>query len=196
MMSRGYIHERRPATEVPAYTGSMRTISQIAGMFGLSRSTLLYYDAAGLFSASRRSAAGYRLYSEEDLARLKEIRLLRELGVPVEKIRKYLLWPKEGATPILLQRILAINDQIGVLRDQQGTILTLVEAEGLLKGARRHLKGKAGLGREVGITEENYRQVHRSFEKASPESHRRFLRHLGFSPKDIASLLREIKKRT
>jgi DNA-binding transcriptional MerR regulator len=173
----------------------MRTISQIAGMFGLSRSTLLYYDKAGLFSAARRSAAGYRLYTEEDVATLKEIRLLRELGVPVEKIRKHLMRPKEGATPILLQRILAINEQIGALRDQQETILTLVEAEGLLKGARRHLRGRAGLGREVGITDQNFRQVHRSFEKASPESHRRFLRHLGFSPKDVASLLRDIRKR-
>jgi len=173
----------------------MRTISQIAGQFGLSRSTLLYYDAAGLLSASQRSAAGYRLYTDEDSERLKEIRLLRELGVPVSKIRSFLSRPGKGATPILLQRILVVNDQIGALRDQQKAILSLVEAEGALRGVRMHLKKRDSLVREVGITEQNYRQVHRSFEKASPESHRRFLRHLGFTAKDIGTLLRDMKKR-
>ncbi len=52
----------------------------------------------------------------------------------------------------------------------------------------------ARLLREAGITEEKYRQVHRSFEKASPESHRRFLRHLGFSAQQIADLLKEVRK--
>jgi len=164
-------------------------------MFGVSRSTLLYYDAAGLFSASRRSDSGYRLYSEEDVERLKVIRQLRDLGVPVAKIRKYLTQPGRGTTSILLQRILAINEQIGVLRDQQQAILSLLEAEGLLKDARRTLKKGAVLAREVGISKQNYRQVHRSFEKASPESHRRFLRHLGFSAKEITRLLQEIRKR-
>jgi len=174
----------------------MRTISQIAGMFRLSRSTLLYYDAAGLFSASRRSAAGYRMYSDEDVERLKVIRQLRDLGVSVLKIKKYLSQPDRGATTILLQRIFAINAEIGTLRDQQEAILSLVEAEGLVKGARRRLNDRAQLISDAGVTEQNYLRLHRSFESASPESHRRFLRHLGFSPAEVTRLLREIKKKT
>ncbi len=174
----------------------MYTISELGEMHGLSRSTLLYYDTQGLLSASSRTAAGYRLYSEEDGKRLKAIRELRDLGVPVLRIRKYLSEPRKGPTSILLRRILDINDQIGVLRDQQQAILALVEAEGLLRGIRTRWKKRAELVREVGITEKNYRQVHRSFEKASPVSHRRFLGHLGFSPRQIADLLREIKEKS
>ncbi len=42
-------------------TGSnaMHTIGQIGKRFGLPRSTLLYYDAIGLLSPSRRSDANY-----------------------------------------------------------------------------------------------------------------------------------------
>jgi DNA-binding transcriptional MerR regulator len=171
------------------------TISHLAEMYGVSRSTLLYYDAQGLFSASRRSAAGYRLYSEEDGLRLKAIRDLRGLGVPVQRIRGYLAEPDKGTTSILLQRILDINDQIGTLRDQQQAVLSLVEAEGTLRGIRTHRKKSAELVSEVGITEKNYQQVHRSFEKASPESHRRFLKHLGFTASQVARLLKEINEK-
>ena len=47
----------------------MLTISQVASRFGLSRSTLLYYDTIGLLSPSLRSRANYRLYSPADVER-------------------------------------------------------------------------------------------------------------------------------
>ncbi len=40
----------------------MITIGRLARRFGLSRSTLLYYDSIGLLSPSTRSAKDYRLY--------------------------------------------------------------------------------------------------------------------------------------
>lgn len=45
----------------------MYHISQLAQQFGLSRSTLLYYDRIGLLSPSARSEAGYRQYSPANL---------------------------------------------------------------------------------------------------------------------------------
>ena len=79
-----------------------------------------------------------------------------------------------------------------LFRDQQRTILTLIEAEGVLKDARKRLNARVELVKDAGISQLNYLRLHRSFEKASPESHRRFLRHLGFSSKDITSLLRKV----
>jgi DNA-binding transcriptional MerR regulator len=69
------------------------TIGRIARIFGLSRSTLLYYDSIGLLTPTGRSDAGYRLYSEDDRKRL-------------ERINDYLVTPDEGITPILLQRMI------------------------------------------------------------------------------------------
>jgi len=51
----------------------MYRISELARRFGLSRSTLLYYDRIGLMRPSHRTAAGYRVYTSEDEQRLEAI---------------------------------------------------------------------------------------------------------------------------
>ena len=62
----------------------MYTVGQLAKLFGLSRSTLLYYDEIGLLSPSARSASNYRLYSEADIRRVRIIRFLtRRQGVTI-----------------------------------------------------------------------------------------------------------------
>jgi len=49
----------------------MYTVGSLARSFGLSRSTLLYYDSIGLCKPSGRSAANYRTYTENDRARCR-----------------------------------------------------------------------------------------------------------------------------
>ena len=44
----------------------MFLITELAREFGLSRSTLLYYNRIGLLRPAGRSMAGYRLYSTKD----------------------------------------------------------------------------------------------------------------------------------
>ena len=52
--------------------------------------TLHHYDRIGLLSPSRRSGSGYRLYDYDDLERLRQIRLLRELRFGLEGIEQIL----------------------------------------------------------------------------------------------------------
>jgi len=54
---------------------------------GLSVRALHHYDAIGLLSPSRRSEAGYRLYTKVDQQRLARILLLKSLGFSLEKCR-------------------------------------------------------------------------------------------------------------
>src|SRR5262245_19662656 len=49
------------------------SISRLARAFGLSRSTLLYYDRIGLLAPSGRTGSGYRSYSEKDYRQLERI---------------------------------------------------------------------------------------------------------------------------
>jgi DNA-binding transcriptional MerR regulator len=172
----------------------MYTISRLAGLFSLSRAALLHYDSIGLLSSSERSPAGYRLYSEADRERLERIMLFRGLGIPLARIKGYLERPDKGVTTILLQRMLSINGEIDTLKDQQKAILEMLEADGSLKGAKSRLHTMTGLGENVGIGKGNYLSIHRVFENASREAHRRFLRHLGFSGKEIGILLKKIRK--
>ena len=54
-------------------------VGQLAKRTGLTVRTLHHYDELGIVSPQRRSAAGYRLYGEDDVARLLQVVLLRRL---------------------------------------------------------------------------------------------------------------------
>ena len=69
-----------------AARAGLHTVSDVARLAGVSVRTLHHYDAIGLLSPSARSDAGYRLYSRDDLDRLQEVLLFRELEIPLEDI--------------------------------------------------------------------------------------------------------------
>ena len=56
--------------------------------------TLHHYDELGLLAPSERSESGYRLYSYDDLARLQEILIWRQLGFSLAEIKSLLDDPK------------------------------------------------------------------------------------------------------
>ena len=70
----------------------MRTwkVGELAKQTGLTVRTLHHYDEIGLLSPSHRTAAGHRLYVEDDVARLQQVASLRNLGFPLEEIRDVL----------------------------------------------------------------------------------------------------------
>lgn len=70
------------------------TVSQVARMTKLSVRALRHYDEIGLLHPSDRSEAGYRLYDQRDLQRLQQILIYRELGFPLEEIRRIVSDPK------------------------------------------------------------------------------------------------------
>lgn len=65
-------------------------IGEAAKLTGLSVSNIRFYEKKGLLSPKRREESQYREYGEEDVRRLKEIMLLRKIGLSVESI--YLLY--------------------------------------------------------------------------------------------------------
>jgi DNA-binding transcriptional MerR regulator len=63
------------------------TVGEVARLAGVSVRTLHHYDETGLLIPSERSEAGYRLYSDDDLARLQQVLFYRELGFGLDEIR-------------------------------------------------------------------------------------------------------------
>ena len=63
-----------------------RTVGEVAAMAGVTVRTLHHYDRIGLLSPSGRSASGYRLYAPDDLDRLHQVLLYRELGFSLEDV--------------------------------------------------------------------------------------------------------------
>jgi DNA-binding transcriptional MerR regulator len=67
-----------------------RTVGEVAAMAGVTVRTLHHYDRIGLLSPSGRSTAGYRLYAPDDLDRLHQVLLYRELGFSLEDVAELL----------------------------------------------------------------------------------------------------------
>ena len=65
-------------------------IKQVAALSGVTVRTLHHYDDIGLLSPCARTEAGYRLYDEDDLLRLQQVLIGRELGLSLEAIRRSL----------------------------------------------------------------------------------------------------------
>jgi len=61
--------------------------AELARRSGCNLETIRYYEKIGLLPDPPRSEAGYRLYDEHHLQRLRFILRARELGFPVEEIR-------------------------------------------------------------------------------------------------------------
>src|SRR3954447_5861329 len=65
-------------------------VKEVAQLSGVSIRALHHYDAIGFLVPRLRTAAGYRLYSEDDLLRLQQILIGRELGLSLEEVRRSL----------------------------------------------------------------------------------------------------------
>lgn len=72
------------------------TVGEVADLSGVSVRTLHHYHEVGLLIPTVRSAAGYRLYSPDDLRRLRQILLYRELDFRLEEIAEMLASPDAG----------------------------------------------------------------------------------------------------
>ena len=164
----------------------MLTIGRLAKRFGLSRSTLLYYDRIGLLSATGRTSSNYRVYSNDDIERLRRIDMFRRAGVSLNDIRRILDADSEGLRAVLESRLAVINENIASLRDQQRLIATLLQDETVLTmSGGLNKAGWVAILRASGMSDEDMNRWHAQFERLNPEAHREFLLSLGIAKKDI-----------
>lgn len=80
------------------------TVGQVAEVLGVTRRTLHHYDEIGLVVPSDRSAAGYRLYTRDDLSRLQHVVVYRRLEFGLEEIADLLDEPDSVQAHLRRQR--------------------------------------------------------------------------------------------
>ena len=84
---------------------SKYTTGEMAKLAGVSVRTVQYYDNRGILSPSELSEGGRRLYTEEDLRRLKVICFLRGVDLSINAIAQLLAEENpENVISILLQQ--------------------------------------------------------------------------------------------
>jgi MerR family Zn(II)-responsive transcriptional regulator of zntA len=64
----------------------MFKIGELAEICNISADTLRFYEKNGLFQASQRSGAGYRLYTDSDKSRLEFILASKSVGFSLKEI--------------------------------------------------------------------------------------------------------------
>jgi Hg(II)-responsive transcriptional regulator len=63
---------------------------QLAKQTGVNPETIRYYENIGLLPKAARTENGYRIYSEEDIRRIKFIKRAKELGFTLKEIKELL----------------------------------------------------------------------------------------------------------
>ena len=116
-------------------------IGEVAEQTGLSLRTIRYYEEVGLVTPSARTGGGFRLYSENDVARLRLVRRMKPLDFSLEEMGQVLgvLDALEEAAPeereTLVDRLTgyrqAAEARVAALRQQ------LEVAEGFAADLRR-----------------------------------------------------------
>ena len=109
-------------------------IKEVEDIVGITKKNIRFYEKEGLLSPGRESENGYRNYDEADIERLKHIKLLRMLNMPISDIR--LLFEGVLSLSEATQRhILALDEQkqniekarviCGMMLDEQSDISAL-----------------------------------------------------------------------
>ena len=87
---------------------SKYTTGEIAKICNVTVRTVQYYDNRGILIPSELSEGGRRLYSDEDLKKLKIICFLREIGLPINTISEIL---KEEDPTSVISLLLAQHEE-------------------------------------------------------------------------------------
>lgn len=165
------------------------SISQLAEQFGLSRSTLLYYDRIGLLRAPKRTLADYRLYTEREYERLERICTLRSTGLPLSDIKTLLAGDTAPSVRILENRLKEMEEQIISLRTQQHTIVAMLrELTRVNYGTVLDKPMWITMLKAAGMDEPAMIKWHAEFEARAPKAHHDFLLSLGIPEKEAQAI--------
>lgn len=118
------------------------TIGKVAKQAAINIDTVRFYEREGLLPEAQRSPAGYRLYSAEDVTRLRFIRRAKLLGFSLEEIAELLSLNAGNGTRASVKRVaerrLADLDQklreLTAIRTALGALVTQCTGKGSLKG--------------------------------------------------------------
>jgi DNA-binding transcriptional MerR regulator len=106
-------------------TKPLLTITELARRTGISSRTIRFWSDEGLIPVARRSAARYRLYDAEAVARLDLVYTLRELGLGLPAIT-LLLKRQESLVQLARTHVDAIDARMRDLRLQRAVLRVVI----------------------------------------------------------------------
>lgn len=98
------------------------TTKQVAAKVGMSVSQIQYYDHLGLIPALRRSANGYRQFSEENVVWLQQVKIFAASGMTLKDLRRITDLVLIGKPETIDQRRTILSDHLVTLKRRQAEI--------------------------------------------------------------------------
>lgn len=109
----------------------LHNIGEASALSGVSAKMIRHYEAIALVPEAARTFAGYRLYSDADVHRLRFIRRARNLGFSMKQIETLLsLWNDRSRASADVKRLAkahaaALSERIAEMQAMQRTLETL-----------------------------------------------------------------------
>src|SRR5690625_6684607 len=110
-------------------------IGEVAERTGLSQRTIRYYGEVDLVSPSSRTEGGFRLYTDDDVARLEVIKKMKPLEYTLEEMREVLdviaeldAGPPAARRAELTAQLVAIRSEATARRDRLAKRLAAAES--------------------------------------------------------------------
>ena len=97
----------------------MYTIQDVSQKTGLSAHTLRYYEKEGLLSPVKRTQGGFRQYSDEDLEALGLICCLKNTGMSLEEIKRFVQLTRQGDQ--------TLKERVKLLREHRESVIQRVD---------------------------------------------------------------------
>lgn len=89
------------------------SIGELANKLEINKETIRYYEKIGLLSEARRNENRYRIYSNEDVEKLKFIIIMKKFGFSLKEIKILLLKAYDEVWCGNVQNIeIVVNDKI------------------------------------------------------------------------------------
>jgi DNA-binding transcriptional MerR regulator len=109
------------------------TIEEAAELTGVSRHTLRYYERIGLLAPVGRASSGHRRYDDGDLGSILFLTLLRQTGMPIRDMQRFVELTRTGDHTIpqrvevlethrdaLCERLTMLNDHLKAIQNKIG----------------------------------------------------------------------------
>lgn len=125
-----------PAENPPTYP-----IGELSRMVNLTQRTIRYYEEIGLLHSVRRIENGKRVYTDDDVRRLKFINRLKVLGLSLaEMVDLEKIYRQQRNNREILPKLIGILDQRAAQIDERIRQLTVLKKE--IREYQARLRGK------------------------------------------------------
>ena len=101
-------------------------VSEVSKKYNITIDTLRYYEKIGLIKDVPRNKSGIRDYDDKALKRIEFIKCMRNAGVEIEILIKYLNLLEEGKKTVIERKNL-LNEQRNKLLEKQKNITSTLE---------------------------------------------------------------------